>query len=422
MVKRYVLNVSLGEKNFPLGQLEYFVEDTRSFSQFGYQQSWLDRPDAFSISPELGLIAGAQIRKPALDDDSSLFLALADTLPGPWARSVIERQYKRTFGQNWDFHTPDEVQYLCGVPEADRMGALRVANTTHGTLRLKAASPATVDDLQKAISAAWAFQKGSELTPDLDFLWCHASSMGGTRPAIVFQESDGAWAVAKLPFLGESSHVLTDEVFAAELAVSAGIRAVKVRTLAIDKGTIVAVMQRFDRGGNGRIPAITAVTLLQAHDGEAVGYLDLLRAMRCWCPDFAGDARELWRRLVFSVLLDTTDGNMNNMFFSYAKNGFWKLAPCIAFEQQPVQSRGRRLPMHRGEKPIASLDVLLAHASAFELRPDEAKAVLQSVAVAVKNWREIASAKSGTLGGPAMERRKLWLETERLVTALQLAE
>lgn len=86
-----------------------------------------------------------------------------------------------------------------------------------------------------------------------------------------------------------------------KLASRAGIDTAHAEVWGKESDTPVALIRRFDRRENGqRKPYVSAATLLQASHQEALSNLDLLRAMRRYCGDYADDARQLWRRLVFT--------------------------------------------------------------------------------------------------------------------------
>ena len=82
------------------------------------------------------------------------------------------------------------------------------------------------------------------------------------------------------------------------------------------------LIKRFDRtAGGGRKHHISAATLLQAGPGENITYLDLLSAMHGACDDFATDAQQLWRRLVFYLLVTHVDEGLHKVGFLYVGIG-----------------------------------------------------------------------------------------------------
>ena len=87
--QKSLLEVCIGKEGLPLGQLAFVKEGYREYSVFTYSSRWLSHPARFSVSPDLELAPGHQVRKPAGKDDSRFFFALADTEPDTWGRRVI---------------------------------------------------------------------------------------------------------------------------------------------------------------------------------------------------------------------------------------------------------------------------------------------------------------------------------------------
>ena len=76
----------------------------------------------------------------------------------------------------------------------------------------------------------------------------------------------------------------------------------------------VAVVTRFDRTGKHRVrvPFISAASLLGLPQGEPGAYTMLADGIRRFGDDVPGDLRELWRRLVFSLLASNYDDHLRN--------------------------------------------------------------------------------------------------------------
>jgi len=79
--------------------------------------------------------------------------------------------------------------------------------------------------------------------------------------------------------------------------------------------------------------------MLGAADGETHSYLELVDALRRYGANPNEDQRELWRRVLFSVLISNVDDHLRNHGFLYdtAKRG-WRLSP--AYDLNP-DSAGR---------------------------------------------------------------------------------
>ncbi|WP_374523487.1 type II toxin-antitoxin system HipA family toxin [Hydrogenophaga sp.] len=407
MADRTRLSLALGEQALPLGQLVHVEDGDRVFSQFTYDLAWLRHPKAFAVSPELDLLQGAFIHKPRCAQDPSVFFALADTLPGTWARQIIQYARSGSPSAGADDRSLNDIELLCTVNETCRMGALRVLNGSlpwwHHPIQVP---PATLDDLPQAIGATWAVEIGKIMKSDLPFLMAHGVSLGGSRPKVSVRDTNGHLCVAKLPRRSEKASVPLAEVLAMKLASRAGIDTAHAEVWGKESDTPVALIRRFDRGENGqRKPYVSAATLLQASWKESLSYLDLLRAMRRYCSDYADDARQLWRRLVFNLLITNVDDHLQNLGFVYAGQQRWRLAPAFDLNPFPHRDRVSRTPLNVKAGRIRSVQMLLDHAGTFEHTPESARQVLKQVVVALSAWRDVASSRE--IGMPKAQQAHL---------------
>jgi len=102
------------------------------------------------------------------------------------------------------------------------------------------------------------------------------------------------------------------------------------------------------------------------------------------------DAQQLWRRLVFNLLITNVDEHLQNLGFLYAGQGQWRLAPHFDLNPFPDKDRESKTWLSEATGPITSLDMLMAQASYFSLQPAEALQVLAQVYASVLEWRDTA--------------------------------
>ena len=104
----------------------------------------------------------------------------------------------------------------------------------------------------------------------------------------------------------------------------------------------VAVITRFDRAVKNRIPFISAASLLGLPHGEAGAYTMLADGIRQFGNDVAGNLRELWRRLIFSLLASNYDDHLRNHGFLMHETGRWSLSPAYDINPVGVPATGTR--------------------------------------------------------------------------------
>jgi len=154
----------------------------------------------------------------------------------------------------------------------------------------------------------------------------------------------------------------------------------------------VFMMARFDRTpGGGRRPFCSALTALGASDGETRSYLELVDVLRQGGADAPGDAAQLWRRMVFNILISNTDDHLRNHGFLREADG-WRLSPAYDLNPMPVDVKPRihALALNETDQD-ASLETALGVAAYFRLDKIEAAATAKAVGAAVATWRDVAT-------------------------------
>ena len=139
------------------------------------------------------------------------------------------------------------------------------------------------------------------------------------------------------------------------------------------------------------------MTLLGLQDGadhvEGVGYLDLVGFIMQNCPEAKEDLEQLWRRMVFNILVSNTDDHLRNHGFILTDTG-WRLSP--AYDMNPNEM-GNGLTLNISENSN-ELDISLALETAhlYQLKSDRAESILKEMQQEISHWRTVAK-KSCTL-------------------------
>ncbi len=214
--------------------------------------------------------------------------------------------------------------------------------------------------------------------------------MGGARPKSTVTDTVGSLTIAKFPKPDDDYSIPHGEILALILADKAGINAAKGK-LQMVKNQPVALIQRFDRVQKERIPFLSAMSLLGLQDGDRATYTDIAECIRMYSPAPINDLHELWRRIVFSVTISNLDDHLLNHGFLYAGNNQWRLSPAYDFNPMPTYKKSREMTTWISEEGSdADLDLAYRAAPYFALKPDDAKNIVDQVALAVKDWREMA--------------------------------
>ena len=346
---------------------------------FEYAMEWLQRDGAFAIDP-----TSLPLQRGALHG-AGLFGAIQDCGPDLWGRMLIERAIRKKVLTQKPYR---DIDYVLALDDVARVGALR--------FRLNAESPflaATIGKLPPLVRlsallrATDAIHSETETAQDLRFLLGAGSPLGGARPKSAVSLADGRLAMAKFPKPDDTRDIAAGEILALTLAAKAGIQVAEHRLVPAG-GHSVAVITRFDRNGKNRIPFISAATLLGLPQGDPGAYTLLADGIRQFGHDVPGELRELWRRLVFSLLASNYDDHLRNHGFLMREPGRWSLSPAYDINPVPEVDRVRMNKTSIAEDQAEpTIEGALDVAPRFGLRTSEARRILGEVFVSVFSWQ-----------------------------------
>jgi serine/threonine-protein kinase HipA len=138
-------------------------------------------------------------------------------------------------------------------------------------------------------------------------------------------------------------------------------------------------------------PLLSAMSMLGVSDNETHTYLEIAEALRQQGAEPNEDLKELWRRIVFTVLISNTDDHLRNHAFLYESQKGWRLSPAYDMNPVPIDVKPRILSTAIDpDDNSASMDLAFAAAEYFGLNKDEAKAIAAEVGAAVSHWRQEA--------------------------------
>ncbi|HEY9594600.1 MAG TPA: HipA domain-containing protein [Spirochaetia bacterium] len=374
-----------------------FVQETRGKEVFSfeYDEAWLRRDDNRVLDPDLRLYKGPQyagVGKP----NFGLFL---DSSPDRWGRVLMQR--REAILARKDGRTPrrlGEVDYLLGVYDKNRMGALRFRERGSEVFQSSDTAMATppwstLRDLEYASFLAEHEEEDEKLDPWLAMLIAPGSSLGGARPKASVVDEKGELWIAKFPGKDDERDIGAWEMLVAELAREAGIEMSECRLDSFSKRGSTFLTKRFDRFGDGRIHFASAMTLLGRRDGDnaetGASYLELAELIMRSGSHPETDLRQLWRRIVFFIAVANTDDHLRNHGFLLDEKG-WRLSPAYDVNPSPDPS-GLSLAIDEHDNSL-DFELALSVAKYFRLTKQEAQSIIESVRAAVSTWHERAKA------------------------------
>jgi serine/threonine-protein kinase HipA len=359
---------------------------------FTYAPQYVSSPTAYALDPALPLALGTY--QTAVG--RALFGAFSDCAPDRWGRTLVNRREAALArAENRAARRLGEADYLLGVRDDLRQGALRFRHYDGPFLAIEEHGVPALTDLPALLDLTERAEQDTADLPDLLRLIRVGSSLGGARPKAHVLNANGRIAIAKFPSASNDTwNVMAWEKVALDLAEAAGVTVPESRLHRL-AGRSVLVVDRFDRTPAGeRIGYASAMTMLEATDRDQRSYLEIAEVIEERSSDATGDLRQLWRRIVFSVLISNTDDHLRNHGFLHQRGEAWRLAP--AFDLNPDPSPGPKFLSTAIDisDDAATIDTALSVADFFRLSDAQATAVCNEVATAVSQWRNVAGRHS----------------------------
>ena len=101
--------------------------------------------------------------------------------------------------------------------------------------------------------------------------------------------------------------------------------------------------------------------------------------------------KELWHRMLFSVLISNTDDHLRNHGFLRTDATGWQLSPL--YDVNPSSDRTGNLQLNIDENSsTASVELVMSVAEYFRLNKAEAEKIFNQTRSAVAEWRDVAKA------------------------------
>jgi serine/threonine-protein kinase HipA len=412
MEREIAVFADVAGRPLPVGRLWARARAGKQSASFEYDPAWLRRSDAFGLDPELPFSSGR------FHTGKALFDAFTDPAPDRWGQTLMRRSERaRARHEKRPPRTLLPIDFLVMVDDETRLGALRFKEGAGADFVAAGGTrvPPLID-LPRLLSASRRIAEDKETDEDLRLVLAPGTSLGGARPKASVRDRDGQLLIAKFPRHDDEWSVPRWEAVALGLARRAGVDVPAWRMEVIAKKPVV-MLRRFDRRKGVRVAFMSAMTAVGAADGEAHSYLEIVDALRREGSEVDEDLRQLWRRVVFNVLVSNTDDHLRNHGLLRDAKG-WRLAPAYDLNPVPVDVKPRVHALAIDEaETAASMETVMGVAPAFGIaKAAEARAIARKVGHVVKGWR--AEAKKHAIAPREVERMETAFEHDDLRAAL----
>ncbi len=372
----------------------------KAFS-FSYDADWISSQEQLLLDPDIAWYGGRQY--PNGKENFGLFL---DSMPDTWGRTLMKR---RSALNAIELGKPApilyDIDFLLGVHDLSRMGALRFKTEPDGDfLDNDPVSPtppwASIRELQYSAKLVESNEDTVEVKKWLAMLMAPGSSLGGARPKANILDGHGHLWIAKFPSKNDTIDKGGWEYLAYRLAIGAGIDMAESRIENIAGPYHTFFTKRFDREKQERIHFASAMTMTGKNEelirDATPSYLDIVEFIQFSGIQIEEDLHQLWRRMIFNMLIFNTDDHLRNHGFILTNKG-WRLSP--AFDINPsIDKVGLALNIDT-DNNTPDIELARSVGAYFRLGKNEMDNILAEVQTSVLNWPKIA----GEIGIPRNE-------------------
>lgn len=360
---------------------------------FEFDDAWLSDRRFRSFDPDLQLFHGRQYA-PQGKDNFGIFL---DSTPDRWGRVLLERreaEVARMEGRQ--VRNLYETDYLLGVFDGSRMGALRFKLEANGPFLDNDAAMATPPwtSLRELEEASLNLEDSPETGQSkwLKMLVAPGSSLGGARPKANVLDKNGNLWIAKFPSRKDRRDVGAWEAVCAELAKRSGITVSDFRIERCSGEYHTFLTKRFDRTDDGKRRQFTStMTLLGYGDGEkSVGasYLEIAEWIERNCMNVNENLLELFRRIAFNVAISNCDDHLRNHGFIYSPKG-WSLSPAYDLTPDPA-GYGLKLNVNETDNSL-DFNLVLSISPYLGIKQTTANEIVKQIKSVVSSWKAVAT-------------------------------
>ncbi len=361
-----------------VGQLR-LVEAGKGVS-LQYGAEWL--AGAFALSEDLPLTDIEQLPR----WKGMAVGAVDDARPDRWGERVIQYLDKPA--------RLSLMEYLYYAGD-DRFGALGVSTSRNAYVPRTTSPLPRLEQAQELSEVVHKVSARAQVTNVERQMLNAGGSFGGAKPKALIDIGGVQWIIKF--FDNEPIDAPLIEHASMTLAAKAGITVSETRVIPL-AGEHALAVRRYDREGARRIHCISAGTALRAQaiagQEPELGYPALAQLLRR-----AGvsdddqnlrDMRELFRRMVFNILIDNTDDHEKNhalQVVAPARQGRYRLAP--AYDILTTNSgQGYQEFVVGVDQRDSTLSNAMSQCELFGYTPAQAAAEAVRVIQAIDGWRE----------------------------------
>lgn len=400
----------------------------RRLSYFMYNPTFLKK--GLNISPLVAPVDGVRGLTPIWGEEAKIYQKLpafvADSLPDAWGNQLFDLWRQQNHLSNADITPLDKLSFI----GKRGMGALEFVPEVSRERRVEKIDIKSLASLAERI---FTERENARILPEesitMQSLLTVGTSAGGRQPKaiVAINRKNGEVRSGQISGLEDFDYCLIKfgnsqycsaelEMTYYKLATMAGINMMPSELYQVD-GNNHFMTKRFDRKDGKKVHTQT----LAAINPDADSYEQLIAICRkLHLPET--DCYEVFRRMVFNVLVNNTDDHNKNFSFIMNEDGTWRLAP--AYDITYIFDSGGFLPnedhcmyIRAKLRGITRDDVIQLAKDNGIRRPD---AIIRDIVKAIKQFRVVATKYGvaeqwiGRIETTIAEHLKSWGELEAI--------
>lgn len=364
-----------------VGSAYFHGQGARLRTSFAYTREWLGDSRAFALAPSASLQASSF-------QSEGLPGFLSDAAPDRWGRRLIFRGAQNQARQEGvAMRSLDDVDYLLGVDDWSRMGALRLSVDGGRTYLGKGTDVPKLVRLPELLSASRSVSAGTDGWEEVkSLLDAGSSSLGGARPKATVADGE-TLLVAKFPSVHDQWDVIAWEAWAMEMACRANLVSPATRLERVGQSSVL-LERRFDRDGIHRVAYLSGLSALGLKDGAESDYAELGDTLQMMSAAPKEDLEELFGRIVLSIAVHNTDDHLRNHGLLRTASG-WRLSPLFDVNPNPYLEEERALPVF-GEAGDGEVEGLSELGSALGIDRRGQARIVARITGAFVYWKSVA--------------------------------
>lgn len=337
--------------------------------EFAYGNKYLESRSAIPLNNEYIPLSKEvySVKEKRLRDGGALPLTFKDALPDTWGRRVLEMQYGSL----------DDIDTLL-LTNTDRIGAMVFSESLPIVVNEQEPELHDLNDLYEAVNQ---LERSIEVTPKMRRLLQKGGTLGGARPKASFTSDNHRW-IAKFPALGDGHDVELLEFCTMKVAEMVGIDIPELKLVDIPNGHALLV-KRFDRYGEiadeKRVHYLSAASVLNvAYESNDGSYLQFAQSLRKISADPKKDLDQLFKRLIFNLLIDNTDDHVKNHGVTHVGKGKYKLSPAFDVLMQLSNLGYQELAIKPGNNQ-SKISIVYEIAPYFGVQINKVNSIVKSI-------------------------------------------